>query len=97
MLLQLAKLQVQPERLTRSWIGTILDQQSEIRSLIDSIPSLGRQAETIAADAWPDAIRRAARETKLPAQRCPPTSAWTLDAALGFDPPDPAPRGKRPQ
>jgi hypothetical protein len=51
----LLRVQVQPERLTRSWVTTILEQQSEIRSIIDSIPSLGRQPEVLAAAAYSDA------------------------------------------
>lgn len=93
----LLKLQFQPAKLTRSWIATILEQQSEIRLLIDSIPSLGRQAEALAAAAYPDAIRRAARETGLPTARFPATSPWTVEAALAFDPPEPASRGQRHQ
>jgi hypothetical protein len=91
----LLKVRFQPEKLSRSWVTTIIEQQSEIRSIIEGIPSLGRQAETIAAKAYPDAIRRAARETGLPAARFPPASPWTVAAALAFDPPEPAARGKR--
>ena len=91
----LLKLRLQPDRLTRSWVTTIIEQQSEIRSIIELIPSLGRQAETIAALAYPDAVRRAARETGLPASCFPAASPWTVEAALAFDPPEPAARGKR--
>jgi hypothetical protein len=48
----LLKLQGQPEKLMGSAIAAILEQQSEIRCPIDSIPSLGRQAEIIAAAAY---------------------------------------------
>jgi hypothetical protein len=91
----LLKVQFQPERLTRSWVTTIIEQQSEIRSIIETIPSLGRQTEIIAAACFPDAVRRAARETGLPAARLPATSPWTVAAALSFDPPEPIAKGKR--
>jgi hypothetical protein len=91
----LLKLQVQPEKLMGSSIAAILEQQSEIRCLIDSIPSLGRQAEIIAAAAYSDAIRRAARDTGLPAARFPAASPWTVEAALTLDPPEPAASGQR--
>jgi uncharacterized cupin superfamily protein len=91
----LLEIQFQPERLARRCVTTIIEQQSEIRAIIESIPSLGRQAETVAAKAYPDAIRRAARETGLPAARFPPASPWTVAAALAFDPPEPAAMGKR--
>jgi hypothetical protein len=95
LLQHLLKLRLQPERLTRSWVTTIIEQQSEIRSIIDLIPSLGRQAETIAAAGYPDAVRLAARETGLAASQFPAVSPWTVEAALAFDPPEPAARGKR--
>ncbi|MEA2790273.1 MAG: hypothetical protein QOG73_2679 [Acetobacteraceae bacterium] len=95
LLQHLLKVQYQPEKLTRSWVTTIIEQQSEIRSIIESIPSLGRQADTVAAAAYPDAVRRAARETGLPPARFPSKSPWTVAAALAFDPPEPAARGKR--
>jgi hypothetical protein len=91
----LLKVRVQPERLTRSWIVTILEQQSEIRSIMGSIPSLGRQAEILAAAAYPDALRRASRETGLPAARFPNASPWTVAEALAFDPPEPPSGGER--
>jgi hypothetical protein len=91
----LLKIRLQPERLTRNWIMTILEQQSEIRSIIEGIPSLGRQAEAIATEAYPDAIRRAARETGIARQVFPAVSPWTLQEALAFDPPEPVPGSKR--
>jgi hypothetical protein len=91
----LLKVQVQPERLTRSLVTTILEQQSEIRSIIDGIPSLGRHAEVLAAAAYPDAVRRAARETGLLTARFPAASPWTVAEALAFDPPEPLAGGKR--
>lgn len=93
----LLKVQLQPERLTRSWVTTIIERQSEIRSIIDSIPGLGKQAETLAAAAYPDAVRRAARETGLSTARFPTASPWTVAEAVAFDPPEPPSRGKRHQ
>jgi len=95
LLLHLLKVRHQPERMTRSWVTTILEQQSEVRSIIEGIPSLGRQGDAILEAAWPDAVRRAARETGLPASRLPAASPWTMEAALAFDPPEPAPKSKR--
>lgn len=95
LLQHLLKVHVQPGRLTRSWVGTILEQQREIRSIIEGIPSLGRQAEAIAAVAYPDAVRAASRETGVAAAAFPATSPWTVGGALAFDPPEPAARRKR--
>jgi hypothetical protein len=95
LLYHLLKVQFRSERLTRSRVTTIIEQQSEIRAIIEGIPSLGRQADTIAAAAYPDAVRRAARETGLPAARFPVMLPWTVAAALAFDPPEPVAKGKR--
>jgi hypothetical protein len=97
LLLHLLKVQYQPGRLTRSAVTTILDQQREIRSIIEGIPSLGRQADDIAAAAYPDAVRQAARETRLQRAGFPADSPWTVAMALAFDPPEPASRGKHHQ
>jgi hypothetical protein len=91
----LLKTRLEPARLTRSWVNTILEQQREIQSIVRGIPSLGRQAEAIAAEAYPDAVRAASRETGVPAAQFPATSPWTVGAALAFDPPEPAPERER--
>jgi hypothetical protein len=91
----LLKIQRQPSGLTRSWVSTILEQQREIRAIIVGIPSLGRQAEAIAAVAYPDAVRAASRDTGIAAARFPATSPWTVAEALAFDPPEPARKVRR--
>ncbi len=91
LLAHLLKIREQPERLTWSWVNTVLEQQSQIRLIVRGIPSLGRQAEQFLADAYPDAVRRAAGETGLPKARFPAASPWTVDEALTFDPPAPPP------
>jgi hypothetical protein len=90
LLLHLLKVRYQPERLSASWVSTILVQQNEIRSLLEEIPSLGGRADAIAGQAYRDAIRLAARETGLPASRFAPAMPWTVTEALAFDPPEPA-------
>jgi hypothetical protein len=95
LLQHLLKIRMQRSRLTRSWIGTVLEQQREIRAIVVGIPSLGREADAIAALAYPDAVRAAARETGIAAEKFPATSPWTVDQALAFDPPEPAARSRR--
>lgn len=90
LLQHLLKVRLQPARLTRSWVSTILEQQREIRSIVEGIPSLGRQADALAALAYPDAVRAASRDTSIPAADFPATSPWTVAEALAFDPPEPA-------
>jgi hypothetical protein len=91
----LLKLRMQPERLTRGWVSTIIEQQREIRSIIESIPSLGRQADATAVAAYRDAVRIASRETGIAAAQFPSESPWTVAQALAIDPPEPVPRARR--
>lgn len=95
LLRHLLKVQLQPARLTRSRVNTIITQQREIRLIVTGIPSLGRQADRIVAEAYPDAVRAASRETGLPPSAFPASSPWTVGAALAFDPPEPVARGNR--
>ena len=90
LLLHLLKVRLQPERLSSSWVSTILVQQNEIRSLLEDIPSLAGRAGAIADKAYRDAVRLAARETGLEASRFPATMPWTVTEALAYDPPEPA-------
>jgi hypothetical protein len=89
LLLHLLKVRFQAERLSVSWVSTILVQQNEIRTLLEGIPSLGGRAEAIALQAYHDVVRLAARETGLPASRFPATLPWTVAEALAYDPPEP--------
>jgi hypothetical protein len=92
LLIHLLKLRVQPARLTNSWVKTILEQQREILSIIEEIPSLGRQADAVMKAAYPAALHSAVRETGLPASRFPGDLPWSLTEALVFEPPEPPPR-----
>ncbi len=92
LLQHLLKVRLQPERLSRSWILTILERQREISLVLRTIPSMGRYKADLAASAYQDAVRSAAVETGLPLHEFPPQSPWTAEAALAFVPPDPPPR-----
>ena len=89
LLIHLLKARFQPDRLTRSWVSTILEQQSELKSLLTGIPSLSRYVPELLAQAYDDATRRTARETGLPRATFPAACPWTLEEALASDPPEP--------
>ena len=94
----LLKVRFQRGRLSRSWIATILEQQREVRAIVEGIPSLGRQAETIAALAYPE--RGAGGFPRYRPAGLGISGAGTVDKieqALAFDPPEPAARGRRPR
>ncbi len=81
LLVHLLKWHHQPDRRSGSWQGTILEQQRELRQLLES-GSLHNHAVAILAEAYADARKQAAAETDLPrsafAEECP----WDLEAAL---------------
>lgn len=88
----LLKVRFQPERLTRSWVDTIVEQQSEVRGFLADIPSIAQHVPELLAKGYSDAVRRAAAQTGLPRAIFPATCPWTVDEALAFDPPEPRPR-----
>ena len=92
LLVHLLKVRFQRWRLTRSWVNTILEQQSEVRGFLADIPSLAQHVPELLSTAYDDAVRRTARQTGLPPAKFPATCPWTLDEALAFDPPEPPAR-----
>ena len=96
LLQHLLKVGMQRDRLTRSWVLTILTQQQEISALLAGIPSMTTHAEALFEEAYSDAIGRAVVETRIPVGRFPPRSPWTMQEALAFVAPVPPTRsGKR--
>lgn len=93
----LLKMRVQPARMSRSWLRTIVHQQNEIRSIFRDAPSIAQYAEQLFGEAYSNAIREAAAETGIPAARLPPTSPWTIEEALDFAPELPERDTRRPR
>lgn len=89
LLQHLLKVRVQPAKMSRSWLSTIVGQQDEIRSIFQDAPSIAQHAERLFAEAYPAAVRKASAETGIPAARFPVTSPWTIEKALDFTPPSP--------
>jgi len=84
LLQHLLKVQLQPEKLTRSWIDTISDQQDEIQSLVEELPSMANDQAEMLRKAYPAAVRRASEETGIPVEGFPPQSPWTVEQAMSF-------------
>jgi hypothetical protein len=87
LLVHLLKFQIQPERAGRSWAVTVLREQNHLADLLDAA-SLRGAAEAAWETEWQRARREASRETGLPITRLPETNPWTLDEALGWNPPE---------
>lgn len=81
LLTHLLKWDYQPDRRSAPWQGTILEQQRELRQLLDS-GTLRNHAVAVFADAYTDARKQAAAETGLPRGTFPKESPWDLEGAL---------------
>src|SRR3954465_11816769 len=81
LLAHLLKWQYQPDRRTGSWRGTMLEQQRELRQLLES-GTLRNHAAAVFADAYADARKQAAAETGLARTTFPQECGWDLDGAL---------------
>ncbi len=76
LLSHLLKWEYQPEGRSRSWRGTILEQQRELRQLLESGTLRNH------ADAYADARKQAAADTGLARDAFPQECGWDLDGAL---------------
>jgi hypothetical protein len=77
----LLKWDYQADRRSRSWQGTILEQQRELRQLLES-GTLRHQAEAVFVAAYVDARKQAAAETGMVCGAFPEECPWDLDGAL---------------
>ena len=81
LLSHLLKWDYQPDRRSGSWRGTVLEQQRELRQLLES-GTLRNHASAVFADAYADARKQAAAETGLARGAFPEECPWNLDGAL---------------
>lgn len=81
LLSHLLKWEYQPNHRCGSWRGTILEQQRELRQLMES-GTLRNHALAVFADAYIEARKQAAAETGLARTALPQECGWDLDSAL---------------
>ncbi len=81
LLSHLLKGDYQPDHRSGSWQGTILEQQRELRQLLES-NTLRNHAIAVFAAAYADARKQAAAETGLTRGTFPEEYPWNLDGAL---------------
>ncbi len=81
LLSHLLKWEHRPDHRSGAWRGTILEQQRELRQLLES-GTLRNHATAVFADAYADARKQAAAETGLPRAAFPEECGWDLDGAL---------------
>ena len=80
----IVKMQIQPDRTTRSWKLTIAEQQRAIRRLLKKLPSLSARADSIMRDILPDAFATALEEMGAGGDFA--ITGTTFEYAMGFDP-----------
>lgn len=78
----LLKCEFQPERRSRSWLGTLRTQRSEIRLLLEQSPSLAHDLAAYADKVFPSAVGIASAETGLDEKIFPEANPYSLDSIL---------------
>ena len=97
LLRHMLKVLVQPEKLIRSWLYSIAVQQAEARQLIEMEPGMRPFLPGLYTAAYPDTRRLASVETGIALARFPAENPWSMEEALAYVPPEPAPRGAKRQ
>jgi hypothetical protein len=84
LLAHLIKWQFQPDRRSRSWNLTIVDQRESIIRRLKKTPSLKSSLNDLDwwADAWQDARRMAAQETDIEYAAFPKEFPWDFDQVM---------------
>jgi hypothetical protein len=85
LLAHLLKWEHQPERRGGSWRSTILEQQRELRVILES-GTLRNHAESMFEKAYAGARRQAAAEIEQEESVLPKECPWTLDGVIGEEP-----------
>ncbi len=77
--LHLLKRMYQPQRKTRSWTLTIVRERLHAERVLRDNPSLGHKRAALFLDAYKDARKEAAAETRMPIAVFPEAPAFTLE------------------
>jgi hypothetical protein len=82
LLAHLLKWQFQPEKRSKSWQRTLIEQRKRIARLLRDSPSLRPRLADALADAYDSALRLAADETGIDESEFPQTCPYGFDQAL---------------
>jgi hypothetical protein len=82
LLMHLLKWVYQPERRSRSWHSSVMEQRVRIDVLVKRNPSLKSFRQQALDDAYSSARYAAERETGIPAETFPATCPWTFDETM---------------
>lgn len=82
LLMHLLKWQFQPSHRGRNWRLTIAIQRRDVQQVLRQNPSLKARLDEFLNDAYPSAVLRAAKETRLDVEEFPEESPFTVAQAL---------------
>jgi len=87
LVMHLLKWHYQPSRRRtgRSWRSSIINARNEIEQVLETSPSLRREAVPLLARRYPGARRLASAETGLPLQTFAAECPWTVEQVLDHD------------
>jgi Domain of unknown function DUF29 len=86
LLMRMLKRDAYPQRRSRSWQSTIIEQRARIEDLLEQSPSLRQDLEEVAQRAFVMAVKRAAIETGLKRGAFPAALPYVLAAILEDEP-----------
>jgi len=88
LLLHLLKWQFQPDKQSNSWKASIVEHRQRLEDSVEASPSLKPYLETLLAQAYSNAVERAAAETGLSEATFPQDCPYTVSQimAKGFVP-----------
>lgn len=81
-LVHLLKWQFQPECRSGSWEGNIVEPRRRIREALDDSPSLQTYLDSIFENCYPQAVKQAKAETRLPLETFPQQCPYELAEIL---------------
>ena len=81
----LLKWQFQPEKRSNSWQNSIDEQRIQIVKQLEDSPSLKNQLSEYIQNAYPDALKLAAKETRLPLKVFPQDCSYSVLELLEDD------------
>ncbi len=85
LIMHLLKCQYQPQKKSKSWIKTILEQRREIKFLLEDNPSLKPQIQEIIINYYAVARKEASQETNLNLSIFPNNNPFALEEILDED------------
>lgn len=85
LLTHLLKFKMQPEHISGSWVGTVVEQRKRIHKLLKKTPSLRRRLDDCIAETYDHARERAAFQTDLPLSTFPATVPFSQEQILDTD------------